>query len=151
MMGRFAQRVAESGLSQTELSRRTGLHLSLIKDYRRGQRVPKRHNAVRLAAALDAEPGDILLDCLHDRWEAPVNGDQLGDLWESGNQGLIARVVVHHLRGLAHVREGSDEFREAMQHAGALVLSALDRELSYVNRDPPKESARAAAVECSEL
>lgn len=49
-----------SGLSQEETAVRASLHRTEIGLLERGERLPKIDTAIKLAGALDVEPGDLL-------------------------------------------------------------------------------------------
>lgn len=49
-----------SGLSQEELSFRSGLHRTAVGQLERGERVPRADSVIRLAGALGVPAGDLL-------------------------------------------------------------------------------------------
>ena len=53
---RFKKAFDESGMSQTELSRRTGIRASSISDYYNGKYTPKQDKVTLLAEALNVSP-----------------------------------------------------------------------------------------------
>lgn len=57
---RVRQRRQELGLSQEELGQRAGLHSTYIGGIERGERNLSFHNILKLAKALQADPGDLM-------------------------------------------------------------------------------------------
>lgn len=61
---RFGQNVRgrrqELGLSQEDLAHRAGMHFTAISKLERGEREPRLHTIVAVAAALDATPAQLL-------------------------------------------------------------------------------------------
>lgn len=60
----FARNVAATranrGLSQTQVSKRSGVHVSEVSRIERGLREPRLSTIVRLARALEVEPARLL-------------------------------------------------------------------------------------------
>jgi transcriptional regulator with XRE-family HTH domain len=60
LLGQAVKRIrSESGLTQEEVSRRTGMHPTYISDIERGARNPSFEALTRLAAGLDASMAEI--------------------------------------------------------------------------------------------
>lgn len=60
----FGQRVRrrrlERGLTQEQLAAKAGLHWTFVGQVERGRRNITLHNILKLAAALDSDPGQLL-------------------------------------------------------------------------------------------
>jgi len=56
----IAMRRRELGLSQEGLAERAGLHRTYIGSVERGERNPALKSIVKIALALDVDPGDLL-------------------------------------------------------------------------------------------
>lgn len=61
----FGQRVRarrlEAGMSQERLAQRAGLHMTYVSSVERGERNISLVNIVKLAAALHADPADLVM------------------------------------------------------------------------------------------
>jgi transcriptional regulator with XRE-family HTH domain len=69
-MGRNLSRLRrEAGISQGEIGQRAGLHSTAIGLIERGQRKAQVDTLIRLAGALEVEPGDLLAGI---EWKPPA-------------------------------------------------------------------------------
>ncbi|HVY09955.1 MAG TPA: helix-turn-helix transcriptional regulator [Mycobacteriales bacterium] len=59
---RVRARRNELGLSQEGLADQSGLHWTFVGQVERGQRNLSLHNLLKLAAALDIDPGELVKD-----------------------------------------------------------------------------------------
>jgi len=57
---RIRERRHELGLSQVELSMRSGVHWTAISEYERGVTTPSLRTLVNLAAPLEVDVGDLV-------------------------------------------------------------------------------------------
>lgn len=57
---RLKQRISELGISQAELSQRTGIRASSISDYINGKYIPKQDKVALISKALNVEPGWLM-------------------------------------------------------------------------------------------
>lgn len=76
--GQFGNRIRkrryELDLSQEELAERTALHWSYIGQVERGQNNLTLHNILRLAHALDVDPGELVQGLQAPHYEVPPPG-----------------------------------------------------------------------------
>ncbi len=135
----FSRRLRAAGLSQSELSRTTGIDRSLLSQYASGQRVPSGPTAEKLAAVLDTTAQAVVLDCLRDRWARaafPAPDDFI-----SGNRPPVLRVL-NSLRELSGTRGASPAFRDRIERAGDRVLEAVAEELGSERKRAPRRPLR---------
>jgi transcriptional regulator with XRE-family HTH domain len=85
----------EAGLSQEDVGLRAGVHRTEVSFLERGTRIPRIDTVVKLAGALEVEPGE-LLD---------------GMAWEAG-EAVQGRFVETHVPGLGAVHRRFDVERE---------------------------------------
>lgn len=77
--GRLAAEVRRQkqlkGVTQTELARRSGLSISTVSAYVRGNRIPSWGSLLDLADALDMPVADLLTDEGREAIVSPLKGD----------------------------------------------------------------------------
>ena len=73
-------RAARLGDSMThdQLAARTGIDSSNIRSYESGRAMPSVHTLIRIADALDTEPGRLLEGVTLDLFDGGVNGRRAG-------------------------------------------------------------------------
>ena len=58
----IAKAIKQSGLSQAEIGRRTGISQQSVSHYVKGDKIPSLDTFANLCVALDVNPNDILSD-----------------------------------------------------------------------------------------
>ncbi|WP_162240432.1 MULTISPECIES: helix-turn-helix domain-containing protein [unclassified Acidovorax] len=137
---------AERGLTQGQLSTKSGLSLSAIKAYEAGRNMPGARELRELCQALQISPNKLLFGS-----EAPFKSQSIADLLVDGEAeddhvargrasfllGLLAaderNAVVTLLRSLALARHGEAKVREVLLSADMIV--GMGREMGRLTRD----------------
>lgn len=76
----------EAFMSQEELSRRAGLHLSQIGLLERGLRVPRLDTAIKILEGTNADPRDLVAGIA---WHEPARWDEKGWFTIDGHEGPV--------------------------------------------------------------
>lgn len=118
----------ELGFSQMELARELGVGLTLIRDFEKGRRIPKRKTMLRLAAVLGIKPPPIDgQDSETDRILKVARSDE--ELWQRV-RGLakvkkmtipeyVRSVLSSHIRGSHRVTDRRPKFPSPRQSPAA--------------------------------
>ncbi len=69
---RIAEQRATRGLTQDEVAVRSSIDSSNIRAYESGRAMPSIHSLVRIAAALEVAPGDLINGLTPDLFVAPA-------------------------------------------------------------------------------
>ena len=121
------------GLSQVDLSRRSGVAQNTISDIETGRREPRPSTLRKLAKSLGVEVADFYPETSHPKASAPLSPEE----WLRAHGGHLLRLTDAELRR---------EFRELPDEDRRDFMGRLSREFGAIQTAYERESEPTAAV-----